>query len=620
MTTTSLFVNRATAKLAVGVVAGDTALTLVAGSGVFFPAPAAGEFFRLVLQKGTGQTDLREYMICTSRTGDVLTVTRGQEGTPPAVFDPGDELSQVITAATATSFAQKVGAQLQGALTVEADPTVALGIATKQFVESGRVNDAPADGKDYARKDTAWHALGAAAGLAVPIPISAGGTGGATLPAAQTNLVIGVTTIDDNPPATPKYGDRWIRPGNMTEMVWVPNAGGGGAGVWINPQDAQSEAYPIAVSKGGTGATTAAQALVNLGGTTVGVGVFTAATQAAGRTALGIVDYTTTAFKLFDGTVAAPGLAWASEPGLGWFRAGPSVVGVASNGLQVSTFDTSASTLTVLGLNPRAAGAGQISLANAPYGSANFNILQVGVNTFAHYLQEAKAGTAPAKALYFTFPAGVSVSSNLSVANPTASTYLIISKAASANEGGVLGQMAGKNRWLLDVAGNATVESGSNAGSDFVVSRYDDTGAYGLDQPHSASSVRERTGPVPQRGWRLDAGCQRTQRRRSIDSGRRDDATHYALGDRQLRCGHGHGDVLGWRQSQLPLHGQRQSRRVGVAVGALDWTTELAQLGRRSSRHHRPERQFLRHVGATDGRLRWHQQLGDSRAHHLQPQ
>lgn len=46
--------------------------------------------------------------------------------------------------------------------------------------------------------------------------------------------------------------------------------------------------YPIAVSQGGTGATTAGSALINLGGSSVGIGVFTAANAAAIWSVLGI--------------------------------------------------------------------------------------------------------------------------------------------------------------------------------------------------------------------------------------------------------------------------------------------------------------------------------------------
>jgi hypothetical protein len=49
-------------------------------------------------------------------------------------------------------------------------------------------------------------------------------------------------------------------------------------------------ATPVAVADGGTGATTAGAALINLGGTTVGIGVFTAANQAAAQSALGITS------------------------------------------------------------------------------------------------------------------------------------------------------------------------------------------------------------------------------------------------------------------------------------------------------------------------------------------
>jgi hypothetical protein len=51
--------------------------------------------------------------------------------------------------------------------------------------------------------------------------------------------------------------------------------------------DTASIALPIAINDGGTGASTAGGALINLGGTTVGIDVFTASTQANARTAIG---------------------------------------------------------------------------------------------------------------------------------------------------------------------------------------------------------------------------------------------------------------------------------------------------------------------------------------------
>ena len=52
--------------------------------------------------------------------------------------------------------------------------------------------------------------------------------------------------------------------------------------------DTRGLATPIAIIDGGTGSTTAGGALVNLGGTSIGIDIFTAATQAAAWTALGV--------------------------------------------------------------------------------------------------------------------------------------------------------------------------------------------------------------------------------------------------------------------------------------------------------------------------------------------
>lgn len=58
-------------------------------------------------------------------------------------------------------------------------------------------------------------------------------------------------------------------------------------GVDIYTAETGGISTPILVSQGGTGATNAATALVNLGGTAVGTAVFTAASENAGRAALG---------------------------------------------------------------------------------------------------------------------------------------------------------------------------------------------------------------------------------------------------------------------------------------------------------------------------------------------
>lgn len=52
--------------------------------------------------------------------------------------------------------------------------------------------------------------------------------------------------------------------------------------------DTGGVAVPIAVSDGGTGATTAGNALINLGGTATGIALFTAASQAAAQVSIGL--------------------------------------------------------------------------------------------------------------------------------------------------------------------------------------------------------------------------------------------------------------------------------------------------------------------------------------------
>jgi hypothetical protein len=52
--------------------------------------------------------------------------------------------------------------------------------------------------------------------------------------------------------------------------------------------DTTTASFPITIAQGGTGATTAGGALINLGGTAVGIPIFEAANQQAAWTALGV--------------------------------------------------------------------------------------------------------------------------------------------------------------------------------------------------------------------------------------------------------------------------------------------------------------------------------------------
>ena len=54
--------------------------------------------------------------------------------------------------------------------------------------------------------------------------------------------------------------------------------------------DTATIGLPISIANGGTGATSAGAALINLGGTSTGIALFEAANQAAAWTALGVAQ------------------------------------------------------------------------------------------------------------------------------------------------------------------------------------------------------------------------------------------------------------------------------------------------------------------------------------------
>jgi len=81
------FTNNASGVLASSISAGSTSITLSAGQGILFPAITGTQFFVATL-KDTG-TGLLEIVKVTARSGDTVTVIRGQEGTSASGFPTG---------------------------------------------------------------------------------------------------------------------------------------------------------------------------------------------------------------------------------------------------------------------------------------------------------------------------------------------------------------------------------------------------------------------------------------------------------------------------------------------------------------------------------------------------
>ena len=104
-----LFSNNAAATLASDVSSTDTTITLATGTGALFTSPASGQKELATLLKPTDTTVPVEIIKIISRSGDILTVERGQEGTASAAWPASSTSIQGrITAATLSSFPQGV--------------------------------------------------------------------------------------------------------------------------------------------------------------------------------------------------------------------------------------------------------------------------------------------------------------------------------------------------------------------------------------------------------------------------------------------------------------------------------------------------------------------------------
>jgi hypothetical protein len=90
-----LYANNAQSSLLSNIGPTDPTITLPNGEGARFPNPAAGQSFMLTIEDVNGNIEIVE---CTGRTVDVLTITRGREGTLARTFSAGTLIDARITA------------------------------------------------------------------------------------------------------------------------------------------------------------------------------------------------------------------------------------------------------------------------------------------------------------------------------------------------------------------------------------------------------------------------------------------------------------------------------------------------------------------------------------------
>jgi len=95
------FSNNGEGKLNASIGTGDTVFSLQAGDGASMPPISAGEEFPIVVIEGSTY----EWMTCTARSGDQLTVTR--DPTSPRSFNAGAIVHHRMSGDVLNAFLQK---------------------------------------------------------------------------------------------------------------------------------------------------------------------------------------------------------------------------------------------------------------------------------------------------------------------------------------------------------------------------------------------------------------------------------------------------------------------------------------------------------------------------------
>lgn len=112
-----LFKNGASSLLAASIGAGDLTIQVASGDGAKYPSPGVGEYFIVAIEDANGAL---EYCRCTSRLGDLLTVTRGQESTAAQSWTVNQARVELRnTAGQMGAMVQKAGDTMTGDLDMD---------------------------------------------------------------------------------------------------------------------------------------------------------------------------------------------------------------------------------------------------------------------------------------------------------------------------------------------------------------------------------------------------------------------------------------------------------------------------------------------------------------------
>lgn len=132
-----VYSNNASSLLAASISDSDTVVQVGASEGALFPSPGAGQYFKLVLVNALGDLEICH---CTSRTGDLLTVTRGQEGTSAQAWTNGVTRCEIrVTAGTLQNLLQKTGDVMNGDLNMQDNELQNARLTGDTVVEGGQL-------------------------------------------------------------------------------------------------------------------------------------------------------------------------------------------------------------------------------------------------------------------------------------------------------------------------------------------------------------------------------------------------------------------------------------------------------------------------------------------------
>ena len=93
------FSNNAATTLGSAISSTATTITVAAGTGAIFPTLSTGQYFTATMFTAGSSTEIpNEIVYVTARSGDTMTVLRGQEGTTAQVWNVGDNFANFPTA------------------------------------------------------------------------------------------------------------------------------------------------------------------------------------------------------------------------------------------------------------------------------------------------------------------------------------------------------------------------------------------------------------------------------------------------------------------------------------------------------------------------------------------